>query len=110
MITWSRIDELADEIGPDDFGEVVTLFLEEVEGELEGLPGLNDAPSLERALHFLKGSALNLGFSDFATLCQQGERQAAQGDIGNISATLVIDCYERSKAEFMAGLNNRHPA
>ena len=35
MITWSRVDELADEIGADDFAEVVALFLDEVEGELD---------------------------------------------------------------------------
>ena len=108
MITWSRVDELADEIGLDDFGEVVALFLDEVESELDGLAALNDGPSVERALHFLKGSALNLGFSDFAALCQQGETRAAQGDIRDISAARVIDSYQQSKTEFLTGLQGRH--
>ena len=30
MIDWPRVKELKDEIGAEDFGEVVDLFLEEV--------------------------------------------------------------------------------
>lgn len=109
MITWSRVDELADEIGADDFAEVVALFLEEVERELDRLYDLTDANALERTLHFLKGSALNLGFSEFAALCQLGEHQAAQGNSSDIRADRVVDCYNRSKSEFMAGLEQRRP-
>ena len=31
MIDWARVSELRDEVGPEDFEEVLHLFLEEVE-------------------------------------------------------------------------------
>ena len=52
--------------------------------------------SLEADLHFLKGAALNLGFSEFAALCQDGERRAALGE-GGLDITAVKDCYALSK-------------
>ena len=83
MIDWPRVTELREEVGAEDFGEVVEIFLEEVEeviGKLEG----GDRGQLEQDLHFLKGSALNLGFDEFsstlpgwrASLCT---RRAADG-------------------------------
>lgn len=35
MIDWTRVDELRDEIGTDCFDEVVELFIEEVETEID---------------------------------------------------------------------------
>ena len=35
MIDWTRVSELRDEIGAEDFGDVVEIFLEEVEAEVE---------------------------------------------------------------------------
>lgn len=103
MIDWARVTELRDEIGAEDFGDVVALFLEEANDVVGKLPGFTDAKSLESGLHFLKGSALNLGFSELARLCQEGERNAAGGLIpGNVAA--VIACYDVSKACFDAGL------
>jgi HPt (histidine-containing phosphotransfer) domain-containing protein len=55
-------------------------------------------------LHFLKGSALNLGFAAFADLCHGGERAAATGNQDGIDLDAVLDCYTRSKSEFIAGL------
>ena len=39
MIDWSRVHELVDEIGAEDFGEVVELFLAEVETAIDLLGG-----------------------------------------------------------------------
>ena len=38
MIDWSRVNELRDEVGAEDFEEVVELFLEEVEEVIEETP------------------------------------------------------------------------
>jgi len=105
MIDWQRIHELRAEIGAEDFAEVVSLFLEEADDAvLRLLPG-RPADMLEADLHFLKGAALNLGFADFAALCQAGEHAAAQGstavDLGHIRA-----CYDASKTAFEAGLDS----
>ncbi len=71
MIDWSRIHELRDEIGADDFQEVVDLFMSEVEDSLTDLGAAStDSSRLQEQLHFLKGSALNLGFKEMSQLCQ----------------------------------------
>ena len=104
MIDWNRVSELRDEVGADDFDEVVDLFLGEVECELAELSDPGDAAALESRLHFLKGSALNLGFSAFADLCQTGETAARNGAGDMIDLQGVNQCYQSSKAEFLAQL------
>ncbi len=110
MIEWSRIEELREEIGEEDFEEVVEIFLEEVEDVIallrEGVPD----DQLESHLHFLKGSALNLGFKSFSGLCQTGETAAAQGYYGEIDLSDVVSSYELSKTEFLSTLANRPAA
>lgn len=104
MIDWDRVEELRDEVGADDLRDVVELFLDEVEAELSALPSSTDAPALERRLHFLKGSALNLGFSDFSNLCRAGEAIARDGNAGSIDAKAIAACYDASKSQFLAGI------
>ncbi len=105
MIDWKRVAELRDEIGAEDFGEVVDLFLEEVEGEIAVLRGGCAEDALESRLHFLKGSALNLGFRAFSTLCQNGESAAAAGQPQRVDLPATLASFDDSKAEFMAGLS-----
>lgn len=77
MIDWLRMSELRDEIGQDGFDEVVDVFLEETDEVLARL--IQDPLPTQEDLHFLKGSALNLGFVAVAQLCQEGERLLAAG-------------------------------
>jgi len=77
MIDWSKVEELRNKIGVDDFDKVVELFLSEVEDRIDVTLTKADSESFEEDLHFLKGSALNLGFDQFAQLCGAGEQQAA---------------------------------
>ena len=55
MINWARIIKVSEEIGLDDFDEVVELFLIEVEKRLAILLSKEDHKSVEEDLHFLKG-------------------------------------------------------
>lgn len=103
MIDWSRVDELKDEIGADDFGEVVALFLDEADEVAARLGAGPDPARIEAELHFLKGSALNLGFTDLAQLCQEGEKAAAAGQGAGIDLGAVIDCYAASRRAFESG-------
>lgn len=103
MIDWNRISELQSDIGADEFDEIVGLFLEEVETEIASLRNGSDRSKLEAQLHFLKGSALNLGFSGFARLCQSGETAAAQGRSDHVDLHEIITIYEQSRAAFVAG-------
>lgn len=104
MIDWERVQELRSEIGPDSFMEVVEMFLEEADGVAERLScGIPDA-ELEAELHFLKGSALNLGLDDLAGLCQAGERAAAKGDARSVDTANVMQVYAASKSALLDGL------
>ncbi|MCZ4352067.1 Hpt domain-containing protein [Roseovarius aestuarii] len=104
MIDWGRVAELRDEIGAEDFGDVIDLFLDEVEGEIASLQSGCPKEELESKLHFLKGSALNLGFNSFSNLCQAGETAAASGDYDTIDLKSTLDSFAASKAAFIDGL------
>ena len=101
MIDWKRVDELRGEIGAEDFEDVVELFLEEVDELVELLSFAPDPSSYEEDLHFLKGSALNLGFAEFAALCADGESKSARGEQAAVNLNLIFDCYHASKAQFL---------
>ncbi len=78
MLNVARIAELKDEVGEEDFLEVVSLFCEEMEDVLTGLAdtALTDLPE---KLHFLKGSALNIGLDQVGQLCA-GEETRLKAD------------------------------
>jgi histidine phosphotransfer protein HptB len=105
MINWDRVMDLRDEVGPEDFTEIATLFLEEADEVVARLSEKSDAKSMESDLHFLKGSALNLGFEDFARLCQSGERMAANGQT-DIPIDSVRSAYEQSRTAFVAKMQD----
>jgi len=96
MLNWTRVIELRDEIGAEDFAEVVELFLDEAGEVLDRLSPGTGAAQLEEDLHFLKGAALNLGFAGLAALCLQGEKAARAGrpqdvDIDGLRQTFATD-------------------
>ena len=103
MIDWRRIEDLRAEVGAEDFCDVVDIFLEEVDEVVERLRR-DGAAKLEENLHFLKGSALNLGFDGFADLCQHGETAAREGRGDTIDVDPIIDSYATSRAAFLAGV------
>ncbi len=91
MIDWKRVEELRQEIGADGFAEVADMFLDEADQAVRTLISGLAAEEVEGQLHFLKGSALNLGLADLAAICQDGERKAAAGygalvDVGRVAA------------------------
>jgi histidine phosphotransfer protein HptB len=106
MIDWARVNELREEIGDDGFSEVVELFLDEVEDVIRRLASAPDPLRFEEDLHFLKGSAWNLGFREMGKLCQIGEKRASEGDHA-IDIAEVLASYARSKDAFVRGLAER---
>lgn len=107
MIDWNRVIELRDEVGAEDLMEVVELFLEEVETVLGDLSKDVSNDELSSQMHFLKGSSLNIGFSDMAALCAQGETDAAAGNTDTIDLNTIQSCYATSKSAFLAELKLR---
>lgn len=103
MIDWDRVMELRNEIGAEDFAEVVEMFLEEADEVAEKIETDLSPDAVESALHFLKGSALNLGFRELAKLCQAGEKAAAAGNVDRVGLGRVTGVYEQSKNAFKAG-------
>ena len=106
MINWTQVSALRDEVGPEDFDEVVTLFLEEVQEVIDELPSVGNA-DMESKMHFLKGSALNLGFTDFSDLCAAGEKMAASGQSDAVDVAGVVSSYDASRAHFLGELGAR---
>jgi len=104
MIDWDRVTLLRDEVGAESFTEVVTLFLDEVDEVVARIRSEPDQINVERDMHFLKGSALNLGFQTLGAICQLGERMAAEGRAAEVDLTSVVSLYEKSRAAFLDGL------
>lgn len=105
MIDWTIALELREEMGAEDFEEVFNLFLSEVESALAELDNASTAAdSWEASLHLLKGAALNLGFSDLAQLCSDGERAAASGDTTAVTPDAVRQSFFASRTLFLEEL------
>lgn len=107
VIDWSRVQELRREIGEEGFAEVVELFLDEVETVIGRLAAATTANASAEDMHFLKGSAWNLGFVEFGALCHDGERRAVAGRFDKADLERVMACYATSKAAFLAGVADR---
>ncbi len=105
MIDWKRVEELKEEIGADGFVEVADMFLDEAEGAVQALVAGLPAEEVEGQLHFLKGSALNLGLSDLAAICQEGERKAAAGQGAAVDCGQVAAIYHASRLSLLGGLS-----
>lgn len=104
MIDWRRVEELREEIGVDGFVEVADMFLDEAEQAVRALQSGIGGGQIEGQLHFLKGSALNLGLSELAAICQEGERKAATGQGGSIDVDQVAAVYRESRRQLLERL------
>lgn len=106
MIDWTRVRELREEIGQEAFSEVVTVFIEEVEeviARLRADPA--DRSRLIEDLHFLKGSALNLGFGDLGDLCTAYETRLARAEpVSPADVLALLDCHDSSMQMFRTAL------
>jgi HPt (histidine-containing phosphotransfer) domain-containing protein len=109
MIDWGRVAELRAEIGEDSFGEVIALFLEETD-EVTGRLSATAPEALGRDLHFLKGSALNLGFAELGQLCEEGEWHCRMGAPDKVERQVILDSYAASKAAFQESLPQQSAA
>jgi histidine phosphotransfer protein HptB len=110
MIDWARVNDLKEEIGLDDLAEVTAMFLDEADELVARLTPSASAAQIEADLHFLKGCALNLGFSAVSVLCRTGERKARAADIADLDLAELTQVYQASKAAFLAGLKTRYAA
>ena len=98
MIDWTRITELQQDIGAENLSEVTALFLEEVEAVLTQLSNAAPPGALAEQFHFLRGSALNIGFRRVAELCEMAEHVAASGEPCDAPIARLRQAYAESKA------------
>lgn len=101
MIDWGRVVQLRDDVGATEFGPLLELFIDEIETVLAQLQA-GDPVRLTDDLHFIRGSAVNLGFNELVSLCRQietGPGQAPQALLDRLRG-----CYASSKKEFMRDL------
>lgn len=100
-------------ISPDDrsefLRELITIFLNDTPqriAELRVALAANDATTLARAAHSMKGSAGNFGAQRFAEINSDIEAQARDGSLGGIEAYLPqLDAeFERLKSALLAEL------
>ena len=85
MIDWIRIDELRDEVGQE---------------ALENLQRADTVITLLDQLHFLQGSALNLGFSNFAAICRNEENSLQKDPSHKVEIDKIYGAFSSSKQQF----------
>ena len=83
--------DLQEEGEPDILKELIELFLEDVPSQLEALREAEereDAKSVERTAHTLKGSSGNLGAVRMAAVCAELEGIGRSGDLAPAPALI----------------------
>lgn len=104
MISWDRIEELQDDIGAEDFGEVAEIFLDELETTIAQMVADPSAGDIAERLHFVRGCALNLGFQGVATHASAGERAIAEGQALDLAG--LRSCFAASRTAFQDRLGD----
>lgn len=105
MLNWTTIKKLHHDIDPEDFDEIVDIFLGEMETEIQALRKDDCTDTIGCRLHFLKGSALNMGFETFSKLCTVGEQGLATPSTSGIDTFEIEECYKKSKTQFLRQLD-----
>lgn len=103
MIDKSRIQELRDDIGEDDLAEVIALFCGEIDDLLANLETVDRAGYPDR-IHFLKGSALNIGLNALGELCRAEETRLAADPSARPDIPSIRAAFARARRALMAGL------
>ena len=108
MIDWTKVSELAEELGEDDFADVVGLFLSDSDTAVADLIETDDSgTALRDRLHYLKGSAMTLGFVDMTCLCAEGEKLAHAGSGDQVDRDAIGRAYAAARARLVADLPSR---
>ena len=75
----ARLAELSSEVGPDDLGAVLRMFLDEATDAADALAAGLDDEGRARATHMIRSGALNIGLSALAhgAACRADRPEAA---------------------------------
>lgn len=98
MIDWNRVQDLKSDFGEDDFEELLVVFLDEVETAITDFQDDGKTEEKTRSqMHFLKGCAANVGFSELASLASSIE----EGGVFDGMEASVRQVFEQSKTALM---------
>ena len=110
MIDWNRLRALNNDFGAEAMGEVVAVFVAEMDDAVDQLPAITDTGARADALHTLKGTAANLGLVALADFCAEAEgtlrRDGPPQEFGGV-VQRVQTVYASSRAELLHGLPDR---
>tara|TARA_R110000796_G_scaffold27713_2_gene76267 strand:+ start:4747 stop:5079 length:333 start_codon:yes stop_codon:yes gene_type:complete len=106
VIDWAYVNGLCNDIGRDSFDEIIQVFFEEVEDTLKHLENLPNQIDITEELHFLQGSALNLGFVGFSAECRK-RHEILPDNLDELRHTAnLLATYKASKIKFLSAINN----
>jgi HPt (histidine-containing phosphotransfer) domain-containing protein len=104
--------DLRDSVGGDSefLAELIDELLADAPGQLATLRDAatsGDAEAARRAAHTLKGNGRTFGATALASLCQEAEAAATNGDIDAVLARVdeIAAEWERARAELVAWRN-----
>ena len=105
LIEWKMVIDLREDVGHADFEEIVALFMEEVEETLSRIEKQALNSRLADDLHFLEGSALNMGFAAFAAACRAAEKAPAESNMDELKTLYFTtkDAYLSDHHKFLTG-------
>jgi HPt (histidine-containing phosphotransfer) domain-containing protein len=92
-VDWDHLMSLRDDIGAEDFKEIVLLFFTEIGEKLDHMGAAGTPPSAGD-FHFLRGSAANLGFIAMVRACEEAEAACREGRPPDLAA--VVKSYREA--------------
>lgn len=101
LVDLARLEELVADIGEEALPEIMDMFVAEVEDSLAALrrEERQAAGEIASEAHFIRGSALNLGFMALAEACGKVEKLAAAAPGTPVATARIAALFDRSRAE-----------
>tara|TARA_R110000787_G_scaffold40444_2_gene100521 strand:- start:9563 stop:9934 length:372 start_codon:yes stop_codon:yes gene_type:complete len=105
MIDWAYVNGLRAGIGKDSFNEIVQVFFDETEDTLKRLEDAHRPIDITEELHFLQGSALNMGFVGFSAECRKSHDMSTDNADDMRHTAGLLATYGKSKTLFLSALS-----
>lgn len=102
MVDSERLKELTEEIGAEDLGCIIDLFVQEALDALAGIEAGSDAVGMARAIHFLRSGALDLGMRGLAAAAGAVEVREDTDPVATAAA--LRDVLRRTREQFSLGI------
>ncbi|WP_286758633.1 MULTISPECIES: Hpt domain-containing protein [Sulfitobacter] len=102
VIDWEQVATLQTAVGRDDFSTIMCVFFKEVEEANAQLTMGVTTDQFRDILHFVKGSALSVGFVELSEQCAQAEGNFAGSHQITSIWKEILTSYEESKEHFLS--------